>query len=74
MDRNVGDYQIGAEQLLEHVGTNVSLLNKLSGRASGHTRQCHRGPNKLGLDTVEIDSIFSAEGPHYKCVEHRLNR
>ncbi len=72
VNRNVGNHQIGNEQLLEHVGANVSLLKKLARRAAGQTRLLHGRTNQLSFDSVKVYAVLVAEGPHDKDVQHRF--
>ena len=70
MDRNVRYHEIGNQQLLEHIRSDVSLLYELSGGTAGQAGLLHRGTNELGFDAVEIDSFLGAEGTHDKRIEH----
>src|SRR6476659_3395570 len=70
MDRNVRYHEIGNQQLLEHIRSDVSLLYELSGGAAGQAGLLHRRTNELGFDAVEIDSFLGAKGTHDKRIEH----
>ena len=72
MDRNICDDEIGDQQLLEHVGANVALLDKFAGRAARQTRLPHGRTNEFFFNSVEIDSILGAERTHNKYIHHGL--
>src|SRR6266545_5270872 len=72
VDRNICNDKIGDEQLLEHVGANVALLDKFARRAARQTRLPHGRTNEFLFNPVEIDSILGAEGTHNKYIHHGL--
>jgi hypothetical protein len=70
VDRDVGDHQVGDQQLLEHVGADITLLNELAGGAAGQSRLLHRWANQLLLDAVEVNAAFGTKRTDDEYVHH----
>lgn len=63
----VGDDQVGKQQLLEHVAADVAGALVFVSPENHHARRLECWPNVLGIDAVEVDRLaivprFAAEG------------
>ena len=63
----VCQHQIGCQQFLEHVGTEVACALLVVGAEHVEAGQFECGPKQLGVDAVEVDRLavgggFGAEG------------
>jgi hypothetical protein len=61
VNRTISDDDVGHEQLLEHIGANVSRLQERfgSGALDVHTGQCRR--DEVLLYIIKVDAALRAE-------------
>ncbi|TLD44282.1 MAG: hypothetical protein FAZ92_03471 [Accumulibacter sp.] len=79
VEGEIGDDEVGDQQLLEHVGADVAGTLLLVSAKHLHPRRLERRPDVFGVDAIEIDQLaigpgLAAEGHGYEgvCLHRHL--